>query len=218
MKQTATEPRREYAPIATISASRDWVGERDEVADRCDLTAGAGCSRARVSQARVRIAARPHDRSYWALRVVGDTFDRMHVVRSGGLAAVVCLVASGCGGLSHTSSAGGSPASHDAGPPTSNERVLTREQSQRLVDWTASLRSCLLKGGFAVGKPSATSTEIELPVSGSAQHQLVQATFRCGDSLGGPPASSSVQTFPSRIVMYLPKQCLLDPKVARGNA
>ena len=159
----------------------------------------------------------PHDRSYPALMVVGDTFDWMHVIRSGGLAAVVCVLASGCGGSIHTPSAG-PPASNEAGPPTSNERVLTREQSQRLVDWTASLRFCLLKDGFAVGKPRATNREIELPVSGSAQHQLVQATFRCGDSLGGPPASSSVQTFPTKVVMYLPKQCLLDSKVARGNA
>jgi hypothetical protein len=135
--------------------------------------------------------------------------DWMHVVRYGGLAAVLLVLTSGCSGTSRTS---------PPGPPASNQRALTRDQSQRLVDWAVSLRSCLQKRGFDVGELTATSTQIELAVVGSTRHQLGRAAIRCGDSLGGPPARSSVQSLPSGIVMYLPKQCLLDPKVAKGSA
>jgi hypothetical protein len=45
--------------------------------------------------------------------------------------------------------------------------------------------------------------------------ELLQAGAQCGDSFGGPPPRSSLQTFEDTIVLYLPKQCLLDPKVER---
>jgi hypothetical protein len=48
----------------------------------------------------------------------------------------------------------------------------------------------------------------------------VSRSLPCGEELGDPPTSSSLQVRPSddRIVLYLPKQCLLDPKVARPGA
>jgi hypothetical protein len=141
---------------------------------------------------------------------VGDTVDWMHVVvRYGGLAVVLLMLVSGCGDTSPTSS---------AGPSASNQRVLTRDQSQRLVDWAVSLRSCLQEHGFEVGEPNVTSMQINLAVARSTRHQISQAAIGCGDSMGGPPAKSSVMSSPSGIVMYLPKQCLLDPTVQRRSA
>jgi hypothetical protein len=46
-----------------------------------------------------------------------------------------------------------------------------------------------------------------------------KATATCGDRLGGPPPGSSLQTtrwHSGLLVLYLPKQCLLDPTVTSG--
>ena len=99
-------------------------------------------------------------------------------------------------------------------PPQSNEKVLTRAQSERLVRWAGAFRSCLERRGYALGDVELARTRIELAVpSGTAFHPLLRAGIACGDSLGGPPPASSLQTFGRRIVLYLPKRCLLDPNV-----
>jgi hypothetical protein len=141
----------------------------------------------------------------------------MHAGAYGSL-VIALVLASGCGTTNRTASPRSAPSSTKSDPPASNERVLTHEQSQRLVDWAESLRSCLNEQGLEVGKPSVTRTQIVLAVSGSKQHRLAGVAIRCGDGLGGPPAQSSLQIFPGHFVLYLPKQCLLDPKVAREGA
>src|SRR5947199_8936043 len=121
-------------------------------------------------------------------------------------AIATLLLAAGCGSAGSTGS----------GRPQSNEKVLTRAQSERLVRWAGSFRSCLQGRGYQVGALDVGRTRIELAVpSGTQFHSLVRAGVACGDSLGGPPPASSLQTFARRIVLYLPKQCLLDPNVAR---
>src|SRR4051794_37357990 len=104
------------------------------------------------------------------------------------------------------------------GPPASNQVVLTPRQSQRLVAWSLALRSCLVKNGIEVGKPDVTRKQITLAVVGAGSDGAVaRLTIRCGESLGNPPSSSSLQTFPGRLVLYVPKQCLLDDKVAAAS-
>jgi hypothetical protein len=96
--------------------------------------------------------------------------------------------------------------------------VLTRAQSQRLVHWAGSLRTCLSARGFRLGELDVARTHIELAVpKGTPFKELVRAGIACGDTLGGPPASSSLQTFADRVVLYLPKQCLLDRDVSSGR-
>jgi hypothetical protein len=113
------------------------------------------------------------------------------------------VLVAGCGGTSRNTAT------------SSNEKVLTRAQSQRLVDWAGALRSCLSTRGFRLGELDVARTHIELAVpDGTAFKALVRAGIACGDSLGGPPAASSLQTFADRVVLYLPKQCLLDRDVA----
>ena len=105
-----------------------------------------------------------------------------------------------------------------AGPPTSNQTVLTARQSQRLVDYSTAIGTCLRRSGLPVGRPHATRTQITLTVSGShSQRAVVQAGLRCGSRIGDPPLDSSMQGFPDRIVLYVPKQCLLDAKIARES-
>jgi hypothetical protein len=121
-----------------------------------------------------------------------------------GFAALV--VATGCGT--------GTRVARDAAPPRSNEKVLTHAQSDRLVRWAGEFRSCLRRRGYDIGGVELARTRIELAVpSGTAFRPLLHDGIACGDSLGGPPPASSLQTFSSRIVLYLPKRCLLDPNV-----
>jgi hypothetical protein len=52
-----------------------------------------------------------------------------------------------------------------------------------------------------------------LPASVDIDHLLAE-TESCGERQGGPPHRSSLQYRPGEIVLYLPKRCLLDKKVA----
>jgi hypothetical protein len=61
----------------------------------------------------------------------------------------------------------------------------------------------------------ASSTRIVLAVH---EHMTVDALVRkttpCAEKLGGPPSKASLQVrSPDLILLYLPKRCLLDPKV-----
>jgi uncharacterized protein YceK len=130
------------------------------------------------------------------------------------VAAAVLLVAAGCG--SSVSEVTSRPS---AGPPRSNEKVLTRAQSERLVRWAGELRSCLRERGYAIGDVQPARTRIELAVpAGTAFQPLLRDGVACGESLGDPPPGSSLQQFPRLIVLYLPKRCLLDPDVAATAA
>lgn len=127
-------------------------------------------------------------------------------MRLTGVAIGTLFLAAGCG-----ATGGRLPAA--AGPPQSNQKVLTHAQSQRLVDWATALHSCLEDSSYRTGSPVPAKTRIEMSVpDGTEFRKLLQAAVACGESLGDPPKGSSLQTFPTRIVLYLPKQCLLDPR------
>ena len=103
-----------------------------------------------------------------------------------------------------------------AGPPSSNETVLTVRQSQRLVAYASEFGACLRRSGLPVSGPSVTRKLITLAVQrGRTQRQVVQLGLRCGARIGDPPLDSSLQTFADRVVLYVPKQCLIDPRVVR---
>jgi hypothetical protein len=52
-----------------------------------------------------------------------------------------------------------------------------------------------------------------LPASVSVERVLAETSV-CGERQGGPPHRSSLQYRPGEVVLYLPKRCLLDAKVA----
>ena len=54
---------------------------------------------------------------------------------------------------------------------------------------------------------------MELPPREEAQ-DVVPDMAKCGERAGDPPHESSLQYRPGKILLYLPKQCLLDKKVA----
>jgi hypothetical protein len=126
-----------------------------------------------------------------------------------GAAVCIALVAAGCGGTHARERA-----APNAG---SNEKQLTHAQSVRLVEWARTFRSCLTERGATLGEvtPSRTHIDMRLPASVEAGDVLPGLTA-CAERQGGPPQDTSLQYRPGRIVLYLPKRCLLDPKVAQG--
>lgn len=80
--------------------------------------------------------------------------------------------------------------------------------------WTRKFRACLGKRGFRVHEPVAYAKLIELRLySAASPEEVVPTTTACGDSLGEPPRRSSLQFRTGKVVLYLPKLCLLDPKL-----
>jgi hypothetical protein len=127
--------------------------------------------------------------------------------------ATATLVA--CGGTSLRDPSANVPArSPDR---SSNEKVLSRKRSERLVDWAESLRGCLVRRGFHVREPAASSRQVDIVVE-RPRTGLETATYECGDPLGGPPPGASLQLSQKGLVLYLPKRCLLDPNVERTHS
>ena len=133
-----------------------------------------------------------------------------------GLAAAACALAAltGCGGSSTGARAGHGK---QAISIEENQRVLSAAESRHLLAWVGRLRACLAAGGVRVGTLHTTRKQITLPVDASLSVRvLLRKGVACGDALGGPPKNASLQTFRGRLIMYLPKACLLDAKVAAG--
>jgi hypothetical protein len=132
------------------------------------------------------------------------------------------LIIAGCGDKNPAARIASAPqdgAPSASGPPPSNEKVLTREQSKRLVNFAVALRACLMATGVEIQQPNITQKTIDLSYSTlSSRATFLQLVLRCGDRLGGPPPKSSLQTLASKIAIYVPKQCLLDRGVTNDPA
>ena len=100
--------------------------------------------------------------------------------------------------------------SHEA-----NRRVLTAEQTRRLVRYAEALHGCLRKRGVDVFEPARDSRAITIRAAEPVGlERLVTRATSCAEPLGDPPTPSSLQVVDARtIVLSVPKQCLLDPKV-----
>ena len=102
--------------------------------------------------------------------------------------------------------------------PVDNRFRLSRAESLRLVDWAARFRSCMGRRGVVLGAPVAHPKQIDLAiVRAPGRPTLLKKVAACGDGLGGPPRKSSLQLRPGKLVLYLPKQCLLDKTVVSGT-
>jgi hypothetical protein len=118
---------------------------------------------------------------------------------------------------------GSAPVAHPVGEtsratPVSNQIRLSHAESLRLVGWAARFRACMAGRGVALAQPVPHEQEIDLPVrSGPKGRALAREVVACGDALGEPPRSSSLQLRGRGLVLYLPKQCLLDKAVVGGT-
>jgi hypothetical protein len=96
-----------------------------------------------------------------------------------------------------------------------NRRVLTAPQTRRLVRYATALHACLARRGVEVAPPRKSSQAITLKAASNVgADQLVAEMMPCVAPLGDPPKPSSLQAVDARtIVLSVPKQCVLDPKV-----
>jgi hypothetical protein len=133
---------------------------------------------------------------------------------------VLLLAGAACGGNSSTSAPGGgrpAPGGGTAATTSSddNQIRLTAAESTRLVRWLETFRSCMLERAVALGPLEKNETQIRMALPTSVVvSDLLTKTESCGEAQGGPPHRSSLQYRPGEIVLYLPKRCLLDKKVA----
>jgi hypothetical protein len=73
----------------------------------------------------------------------------------------------------------------------------------------------MVAAGTALGPLVKDEKEIAMKLPTSVRvANLLRQTETCGERQGGPPRRASLQYQPGEIVLYLPKQCLLDKKVA----
>src|SRR5262245_4652096 len=133
---------------------------------------------------------------------------------------VLALACAACGGRTSAPAPGGESAATATGesPATAtgdnNQIRLTAAESSRLVSWLVTFRACMLTKGNELGPLEKSETQIRMAIPSSVDLEpLLADTETCGDAQGGPPHSSSLQYRPGEIVLYLPKQCLLDKKV-----
>jgi hypothetical protein len=137
-------------------------------------------------------------------------------MRSSGMLAAFAvtgvLVSAACGGSSHATK-GSAPFATST--TDSNQIRLTAGESMRLVGWAETFRACMVGRGIALGPLEKSETQIRLGLPASLSvKRVVAETNVCGEDQGGPPHRSSLQYRPGEIVLYLPKRCLLDEKVA----
>ena len=105
----------------------------------------------------------------------------------------------------------------DAGPPPSNELVLSARDSQRLVSYASHVRECLARSGVRMGTLPVTPKLIAFAVrDGRSPRSIVDGAIICTRAVG-PPRGASLQAFADRVVLYVPKQCLLDVDDAQAG-
>jgi hypothetical protein len=99
----------------------------------------------------------------------------------------------------------------------SNQIRLSHAESLRLVGWAVSLRTCVVRRGVVLAAPVAHEKEIDLAiVRAPARPAMMRAVVTCGDALGQPPRRSSLQLHGKKLILYLPRRCLLDKRVERN--
>jgi hypothetical protein len=92
-----------------------------------------------------------------------------------------------------------------------NYRVLTRDQSRMLVRYADDVHRCLVGHGAKIARPVAWSTRITMRAPHQSARSLAQLMMACDATVGAPPAKASLQARTGSVLLYLPKQCLLDP-------
>lgn len=134
-------------------------------------------------------------------------------------AVVLALAATACGGSADRRA----PKAKASVPRTyqqlvaANYKVLRPKQTRRLLRFADAFRACM-HAHVPLGKPRVLPTRILMSLpAGAAAAAVLRFTGRCGAKLGDPPPGSSLLLRKHAIVLFLPKRCLLDPKVARAG-
>jgi hypothetical protein len=101
----------------------------------------------------------------------------------------------------------------------SNYRILGARETARLMTYARSVWRCAVAHGLRLEAPRPTRTRIDLqPVGRWSPDAVVETLAECEPETGPPPPKSSLVAEKTRLVVYIPKRCLLDPKVAANAA
>jgi hypothetical protein len=92
-----------------------------------------------------------------------------------------------------------------------NYRVLTKDQSRTLIRYAEGIHRCVVGHGAKIARPVAAATRITMRAAGQSAKTLVHLLMACNPTVGAPPAKASLQARTGAVLVYLPKQCLLDP-------
>jgi hypothetical protein len=93
-----------------------------------------------------------------------------------------------------------------------NYKRLSPAQTRRLLTYAKAVRVCLARR-FSVAEPQASPTRIVIAVPHSpGAAALVRAMVGC--AAGPPPGNASLQARGQQVLIYLPRYCILDSKVA----
>jgi hypothetical protein len=99
-----------------------------------------------------------------------------------------------------------------------NYKVLTPEKTRRLLRYADAAYACLSKE-LDIGKPRSLQTKIVMDLPADVTPAAVaQLSLKCAATIGDPPKDASFQVRGHAVILYLPKYCLLDPKVDRASA
>jgi hypothetical protein len=99
--------------------------------------------------------------------------------------------------------------------PEGNLRILTPAQTRRLFRFAEAVEACLVRNGVdTVALVARRRTITVRSRRAVGLRWLVRIVESC--ALGDPPTWASLQAVDARtLVLSVPKQCLLDPKIRR---
>jgi hypothetical protein len=92
-----------------------------------------------------------------------------------------------------------------------NYRTLTKSESHTLVRYAAAVHRCVAAEATGIASPVASATRIVMKAPNRSAHELMELLTTCDGTVGPPPAKASLQARDGLILVYVPKQCLLDP-------
>jgi hypothetical protein len=96
-----------------------------------------------------------------------------------------------------------------------NYKVLTPDKTRRLLRYADAAYACLSKE-LDIGEPRSLRTKIVMALpTGATPASVAQLSLKCAETIGDPPKDTSFQVRGHAVILYLPKFCLLDPKVAQ---
>jgi hypothetical protein len=93
-----------------------------------------------------------------------------------------------------------------------NYKVLKPQQSKRLLQYADAAYACMSKD-LELRKPRVSPTRIVMALpSGTNASAVIRSMGRCAAKIGDPPLGSTFLLRGHRIILYLPKYCILDKK------
>lgn len=130
-------------------------------------------------------------------------------------AAVVIALRQGTHGAQRDRRAASTPAtSSESQLASANYKVLTPARTRALLRYADAAYACM-SNDIELGKPRPERTKIVMTLpAGASPASVIRLVLRCSGKIGDPPKDASLQVRGKNLILYLPKYCILDKKVA----